>query len=78
MRTVNNMMDRKQFDAIPEMIPIKEVTNRTGLPYNYIRTLCLDGEIVHVRTGRKYLINWGRFCDYLDTAGTKKEDGSDN
>lgn len=29
---------------IPEMLPIKEVSERTGLSYNYLRCLCLRGE----------------------------------
>lgn len=61
-----------------EMIGIKEVTRRTGTPYETVRQLCINKEIAHIRSGRKYLINWEKFCEYLDTAGTKKEDGSDN
>ena len=55
--------------AIPEMLPIKTVSERTGLSYSFLRGLCLRGEIVHVRAGTKYLINMSRFIDYLNTHG---------
>ena len=54
--------------VIPEMIPIKEVCQRTGLSYNYLRTACLQGKIAHIRAGSKYLINFDRLIDYLNTS----------
>ena len=54
---------------IPEMLPIKEVSRRTGLSYNFIRSLCLRGEVAHIRTGKKYLVNFSLFIDYLNTQG---------
>ena len=59
-------------DSIPEMIPIREASKRTGLSYDFLRKACLRGEIVHVRAGQKILINFNRLCDYLNTAGIEK------
>lgn len=53
----------------PEMITLNETSLRSGLPYGYIRKLCLQGKIVHIRTGVKYLVNWNKFVDYLNTEG---------
>lgn len=52
---------------IPEMLTIKEAAGRTGLSYDFIRKLCLQGKIVFVRTGSKYLINMGKLVDYLNS-----------
>ena len=59
-------------DLIPEMITIKETATRTGLSYEFIRKLCLNNEIVHVRTGKRYLVNFNRFIDYLNEGSIKK------
>lgn len=52
---------------IPEMLTIKEAAGRTGFSYDFIRKLCLQGKIVFVRTGSKYLINMGKLVDYLNS-----------
>lgn len=62
-------MTNNTLEMIPEMLPIKVISERTGLSYCYIRNLCLKGEIVHIRAGNKYLVNWNRFLDYLNTNG---------
>lgn len=50
----------------PEMISIKEASSRTGLSYEFIRALCIKGKIVHIKNGVKYLINYGKLCQYLN------------
>lgn len=59
-------------EMIPEMITIKETATRTGLSYEFIRKLCLNNEIVHVRTGKRYLVNFNRFIDYLNEGSISK------
>ena len=51
---------------IPEMLTIAQTAERSGLSYDSIRKKCLTREIVCIRNGRKYLVNWGRFLDYLN------------
>lgn len=51
---------------LPTMKTIKEMVALTGLSYTYLRNLCLQDEIVHIRAGKKYLINYDRFVDYLN------------
>lgn len=51
------------------MKTIKEMAGLTGLSYTMLRNLCLQNKIVHIRAGKKYLINYDRFVDYLNGAG---------
>lgn len=39
---------------------------KTGLSYECLRQLCINGEIVHMRSGVKYLINLKKLEEYLD------------
>ncbi len=50
----------------PQMLTIKQVTALTGLSYTFLRNLCMEKKIVHTRAGKKYLINYDRFVDYLN------------
>lgn len=56
------------IDLIPEMIPIKEAAERTGLSYDFLRKACLNHQIIHVRAGTKFLINWQRLVEWLNTS----------
>lgn len=59
-------------EMIPEMITIKETASRTGLSYEFIRKLCINNEIIHVRTGKRYLVNFDRFIDFLNEGSVSK------
>lgn len=61
------MNSTKQIDCVPEMIPLKEAAARTGLSYDWLRKACLKGIIVHVRCGKKFLVNFGALCRFLET-----------
>lgn len=61
------------IQQFPEMIPLKEAAERTGLSYCYLREGCLSGRFVHVLAGKKYLLNWQKLCEYLNTAGLKSD-----
>lgn len=57
------------IDDVPVMLPIKEVSARTGISYESIRYLCLTNQITFIRVGRsggKYLINYERFLEFLN------------
>lgn len=61
-------------EMIPEMIPIMEVHRRHPyLSYDFLRKACLAGKIVHVRAGSKYLINYGRLVEWLNTTHGEDE-----
>lgn len=60
-------------DIIPEMIPLKEASTRTGLSYEALRKLCITGRIAHFKSGAKYLVNFPRLCDFLNQEGLSNE-----
>ena len=49
----------------PIMLSLKEASEKSGLSYSALRLMCIRNEIIHIRVGRKYLINWARLVDYL-------------
>lgn len=51
---------------IPQMLTIRECSDRTNISYDAIRKLCIRGKIVHIRAGNKYLVNFGKFVEYLN------------
>lgn len=53
-------------DMIPEMLTLDQTSKRSGLSYDALRKMCLNNEIVHIRVGKKFLINWNRFVDHLN------------
>lgn len=55
------------MDNIPTMLTLREAAARTGLSYDYLRKACLRGDIVHVRAGCKFLVNFDKLVDYLNT-----------
>ncbi len=52
--------------SIPEMLTLKETSDRTGLSYEFLRKLCLRGEIVFIKTGTKYLVNLPKLIEFLN------------
>ena len=61
------------IDFVPEMITLNEASKRTGLSYDWLRKMCLRGTLVHIKAGNRYLINWRKLCEYLDTAKGQEE-----
>lgn len=66
-------MTNDYVEMIPEMITLRDASKRTGISYDWLRKLCLQGKIVHIRAGSKYLLNFGRLVDYLNTGDQGKE-----
>lgn len=63
-----NPTEGRIVDMIPEMTTIEQTREKIpGLSYDYLRKLCLQHKIVHVRAGSKYLINFGRLVEYLNS-----------
>ena len=57
---------------MPIMKPIKQIMEETGLSYKYLVQLCQQNKITHIRTGKKYLINYEKFIEFLNV-GDKEE-----
>lgn len=65
----DNRQDSGEMQKLPVMKSLKEMVKLTGFSYMHLRSLCLENKIVHIRAGKKYLINYDRFCDYLNGIG---------
>jgi len=61
----------EQSFKIPTMLSIRETAERTGLSMTYIRHLCWDKKIPFIKTGCKYLVNFEKFIEFLNTPETE-------
>lgn len=50
----------------PTMVGLTKASQLTGVPYEFLRKLCLQNKIVHIRSGVRYLINLEKLVDYLN------------
>jgi len=50
----------------PKMLTIEQTAKMFGLPKNFIRQAVLDGRIVHVKAGKKHLINAQKVEEWLN------------
>ncbi len=57
------------MNDVPTMLTIKDCASKTGLSYDFIRKLCLRNEIIHIKAGNKFLINFEKFIDFLNGEG---------
>lgn len=62
----------------PKMNTIKATAKLFGLSENFVRQKVLNGEIVAVCAGRKYLVNADKFAEYLNTNTIKAAPPSEN
>lgn len=74
--TQNNIEDEKigtqpSEDNVPKMIPLKQASEQTGLSYYALRGLCLENKIIYVKSGSKYLVNFGSLVDFLNRGDLK-------
>lgn len=54
---------------IPTMYGLRQASQATGLSYDFLRKLCLQGKITHVKTGCKILVNMEKLINYLNGEG---------
>ena len=57
----------KDPDTVPVMLTLDQAREKTGLSYDFLRKLCLQGKIVFIKAGSKYLINQDALITYLNT-----------
>ena len=50
----------------PKMLTIEQTAKAFGLPKNFIRQAVLDGRIIHVKAGKKHLINAQKVEEWLN------------
>lgn len=61
--------------GIPRMLTLRQCAEETGISYEALRKLCLQGKIVYRKVGVKYLINMERLADYLNGEEVSKNEG---
>ena len=62
--------NKKTADDVPEMIPVTEAMDRTGLSRKRLTDLCMIGAVPHIRIGNhKILINYDELRKYLRESG---------
>ena len=49
-----------------EMLTLRETSRRTGLSYDALRKMCLRNEIVYIRVGSKFLVNFDKLIEHLE------------
>lgn len=58
------------IETIPEMTSLKDASKRTGLSYNAIRHMCLNGKCPHIRVGEgknpTIKVNFSALCRILN------------
>ncbi len=52
---------------IPKMETIDNTAKLFGLPKHFVRQKVLNGEVVAVAAGSRYLVNVSKFAEYLNT-----------
>lgn len=65
MKKMQNEKYKEQ--KAPLMLTIKETANKSGLSEYTIRTWVKQGIIPYLLIGRKYLISWDNFCEFLNS-----------
>ena len=48
---------------------VKQADENTAITRYFVRQLCKENKIVHIKAGQKYLINYDKFIDYLNHGG---------
>ena len=63
----NNTARKTRIRTIRDAIALlKQADSQTAVTYHFIRKLCDSGCIKSIRAGKKILINYDEFLDYLN------------
>ena len=55
----------------PKMLTIAQTAKEFNLPKNFVRQAVLDGRIVHVKAGKKHLINAQKVEEWLNAGDSQ-------
>ncbi len=58
---------------MPTMLTIKETAKKSGIAEYYIRRLVAEQKIVFVKAGKKYLVNFEKFAEFLNHGEQDKD-----
>lgn len=51
---------------MPKMLTLKQAAVETGLSYHFLRKLCINKKVYHIRSGNRYYINAESLEKYLN------------
>ena len=55
-----------QSVTLPQMRTIAQIASSFGLAKHFVRQSVVSGKVVHVKAGKKYLINAEKFAEWLN------------
>ena len=61
------------MERIPTMLTITETAKQANIAEYCVRRLVRNGNIPHIKTGVKVLINWEKFICFLNEGGATNE-----
>lgn len=61
-------MNENEKFVPPRMETIKKTAEIFGLPVHFVRSKVSSGEVIAVRAGKRFLVNIGKFADFLNTS----------
>lgn len=59
---------------VPRMETIDNTAKIFGLPKHFVRQKVLNGDVVAVTAGSRYLVNVEKFAEYLNTTTVVRQD----
>lgn len=62
------------IDTFPKMLTLRQAAELSGLGYSVIRRFCLSGQLAHIKSGTKYLVNEAVLKVFLE--GKKANDNN--
>lgn len=52
---------------MPIMIPLKKASELTGMSYEFLRKLCIQGKVRCIRSGTKWFVHYEKLIAYLES-----------
>lgn len=66
-----HVVTKQKASDVPTMVTINELSEKTGVSTFAIRKMVKNNKIVYVTIGKKVLINYEKFLQYLNTGEEK-------
>lgn len=66
-RKSSRTKQEQKCSSVPTMLTVRELSEKTGISSFSIRQMIRDGRVVYIKLGKKVLINYEKFVEYLET-----------
>ncbi len=73
LKRKKKIAEEKSLNETPQKpyLSIKELAKETGVSEYYIRNLISEGKIPYLTAGKKFLINYNGFMEFLESESLK-------